>query len=50
MEVDDRLRVEVEHAFAEMVQGLIESEPSVTGRVNHDEDVEVGRGKDVIAL
>ena len=33
-----------------MVQGLIESELSVTGRENRNEVVEVGRGKDVIGL
>ena len=42
MEVDNRIGVEVENAFAEMIEGSIETESGMTGGEGGNEDVEIG--------
>ena len=42
MEVDDRVGVEVEDAFAKMIERSIETESGMTGGEGGYEDVEIG--------
>ena len=42
MEVDDRVGVEVEDAFAKMIECSIETESGMTGGEGGYEDVEIG--------
>ena len=49
-QVNDRVRVKVQHAFAQEFQGFIETETCPTGGETGHEDIKAGRHGDVFFL